>query len=245
MNRWSQSIDQQASQWLSGLITSGVMDTAFQPFDERNSSIKYFEWFLAFNAKKRLWTDPNFFELLTAAQTNRWQEAELSVRTHPTTTNHWAVEVAQFSVPDGHVGWIQSIEQVVNDVNGGFYPTNVSYWGSPRYVDPDVDNLRWYFTLSYFDGTLPARYELDSGTPIPVHALPGHPYPPLPELNALWYPAHNKRHLKLIVPGHHVLRMFLITPPTTTWQWQVSAKLSGNTQSTYQHAAVKNARDIY
>lgn len=245
MDRFKQSIYEQASSWLSDLLNAGFIDSPFKPFDQRKNYIGYFEWFLSVGKEKLVWDDPKTFNLSTAAQSTRWQVSHLPTRTHPDVANYWAVELAQFAVPIGHVGFVQCIEQVVNDVTGSYYPTNVSFWGSPRFVDPDVDNLRYYLTISEFYGTLPARFELNSAVAIPIHALPGHPYPDLPIIDGLWYPAHNNKSLKLIVPGRHVLRLFLVTPPTVTYQWEVSGRFSGSTQSTYQNCAVINARELY
>lgn len=245
MDRFKQSIDQQASQFLSTMINGGFVDTAFKPFDSRNNYVKYFEWFSCVGDKKRAWQNPNYFDLWTASQSQRWQESHLAPVTQPDIDNYWGAELAQFAVPHGQVGFVRSIEQVVNDINGDFYPTNVSYWGSPHFVDPDVSNLRWYFNISYFDGALPARYNLNSAVAIPAHALPGHPYPDLSSLDGLWYPAHNTKKMKLIVPGGHVLRFFVISPPTIYYQWTISGKISGNTQSTYSDCAITNSREIY
>lgn len=245
MNRLSQqSIDQQASNFLSDLIYQNVIDTEFSPLDERRHYLKYFSWFRSVREKKHVHGNHTQYHLWTAAQSQRWQESHLSPQTQPDMANYWAIELAQFAVPQGHVGFVRKIEQVVNDVNGSYYPTNVSFWGSPTFVDPDVDNLRWYLTISPYYGAYPARVNFSSAGAIPVHWLPGAPYADLYEIDALWYPAHNSKHLKLIVPGKHVLRFFLLTPPTVTYQWQVSGKLSGNTQSTYQICAVQNARGI-
>jgi len=245
MNRNSdQSIVQQATNWLSELIQGGAIDSPFKPLDARQSYIKWFEWFLAINPEKKVWENPQFFNLWTAAQSQRWQETPLRIMTHTPITDYWAVELAQFSVPWGHVGWINSIEQTVNDVDGGYWPTNVAYWGSPVFVDPEVNSLRWYFKLTAFNGVLPPFYQRTDTIPIPSEQLPGEPYMPLAMLDALWYPAHNKKHLQLIVPGGFVLRAYLYTPPTSNWRWQVGLKISGNTQSVFQNAAVINAREV-
>lgn len=242
-----QSIDEQASNFLTDMIDADVIDTPFEPFDDRLFYVNYFEWFLKEVApNKRSWQDRDWFDLSTQAQTQRWQEHRFDTVIHPVSgVNYWAVELAQFAVPNGSVGWVRHIEQVVNDVNGGYYPTNVTYWGSPHYMLSDVNNLRWYFTLSEYDGRRPDRFELASATPIPIHALPGWPYPDLPEIDGIWYPAHLQRRMKLIVPRKSVLRFFMITPPTVDYTWQVSGKLSGMTQSTFQDCAVRNSREIY
>lgn len=245
MDRMQRSIDQINSDFLTAMIDGGIVNTPFKPLDERIEYTKYFEWFLALAPRKQIWTDPNQFHLSTAAQSLRWQVSHFPAQTHPSfATNYWAVELAHFAVPDGQIGFVKTIEQVVNDVDGNYYPTNVSFWGSPQFVDPDVDNLRWYLTLSEYYGWYPPQFALSTVAPIPVHALPGHPYPDLPEIDGIWYPAHAQRPLNLLVPGRHVLRLFMISPPTVNFQWQVSGRLSGYTQSSYNDCAVRNARDL-
>ena len=240
-----QSREQQSSNFLSDLINGGFVDTALSPFDERVSSIKYFDWFRKIKYIKRDWGDQETYELWQAPQSQRWQESHLTPQIHSPSTVWWAIELARFAVPEGQIGFLRRIEQVVNDDQGSYFPTNVAYWGSPQFVFPDVDNLRWYFTLSYFNGTLPPRYNLFSAVPIPAHALPGAPYTDLPEIDGLWYPAHGSHDFKLIVPGGRILRFFMLTPPCVEYTWQVSGKLSGYTQSTYQLASLRNAREIY
>jgi hypothetical protein len=164
--------------------------------------------------------------------------------THTTVADYWAVELARFVVPQGQIGYVKYIEQVVNDIQGNYYPTNVAYWGSPSFVLSDVDNLRWYLKLSFYPGFYPPRWQMFSTIPIPPHILPGQPYPDLPQIDALWYPAHNCKSLKLLVPGAMMLRFYLLSPPLTFYQWEVSGKLSGWTQSTYQQSAIVNAREI-
>lgn len=239
-----QSRQQQASNFLGELINGGFLDTRVSPYDERESRYKYFDWFSKIKYVKRDWGQEQTYELWQAPQSQRWQESNLDpVVITPVADNH-AIELAQFAVPDGQLGFVRYLEQVVSDVTGSYYPTNVSHWGSPWFVISDVNNLRWYLTLSYFDGILPARHIVNSTTPIPPHSLPGQPYTDLFEIGGIWYPAHNNKRLKLLVPGGRVLRLFLITPPLTTYQWIVEGKLSGYTQSTYQLAALRNAREI-
>lgn len=238
------SREQQSSQWYSKLLTRGIFDTPLAPFDERDDRIKYASWFSKLWKIKRDKGNWQTYELWPAPQSHRWLENHLTPATHDPITDYWAIELARFFVPDGNIGYVTRIEQVVNDSDGSYYPSNVSYWGSPQFVDPDVDNLRWYLTLSYYGGTQPPRHNVTSTVPIPVHSLPGAPYPDLNELDGIWYPAHNCKNLNLLIPGARVLRFFLITPPTTNYTWQVSGKLSGYTQSTYQTAAVHNSREI-
>jgi hypothetical protein len=244
VDRSEQSREQQSSEFLSDLINGGFVDTTLAPFDARASRLKYFEWFQKIRQVKRHWGNQETYELWPAPQSQRWQESHLEAHTCVPETDHWAVEVARFAVPDGQIGFVKRIEQVVTDVSGSYYPTNVSHWGSPHFVLTDVDNLRWYLTISFYDGLLPARHIQQSAVAIPAHALPGQPYTDLFEIDGLWYPAHNNKPLKLIIPGGRLLRFFLITPPTTVYQWIVEGKLSGYTQSTYQLGAMKNAREF-
>lgn len=245
MSRLSdQSIFQQGSEFLSDLINGGFVDTAFKPMNDRDQYIQYFQWFMGVATKKRMWQNQESYELLTAAQSQRWQESHLVPIAQPDVDQYWAIELAQFAVPEGHIGFVKYLEQVVTDIDGSYYPSNVAFWGSPYFVDPDVANLRWYLKLSSFYGTLPARFNLSSAAPIQIHTLPGAPYPELPIIDALWYPAHKRSALKMIVPGRSVLRLYMVSPPTTTYHWVVSGKLSGTTQSTYQDCAIRNARRI-
>ena len=110
---------------------------------------------------------------------------------------------------------------------------------------PDVDNARWYLTLDYYDGVLPAPFNHSGATPINSAILPGLSYPELFEIDALWYPAGANQNLNLIIPGARMLRFFFLTPPTTTYQWQVRGRLSAFTQSTFSDEAAQNARLLY
>lgn len=238
----------QTTKWTSAdvlrmMIGMGTIDTVLPPFDERTVTTNYLRWFRE-QSRRVPRTDPNQHELAVGQKSQRFQSNRLPTRAHDTVTDYWAVEVARFPVPDGHIGYLTGIEQVVNDVAGNYYPTNVAYWGSPRYVIDDVENLRWYLMLSFYDAEMPPRYELFSTVPIPPHALPGMPYTEMCEIDALWYPAHNRQQLKLLVPESRVLRMFLISPPTTEYQWEVSARLTGYIQSSFSDISVINARKI-
>lgn len=232
------------AQVLQRFTKHGIIDPVLAPFDERLITLGYLKWFRNLHKQNRNRHEPQTFDLHTAAQSQRFQAHRFPVAIHATTTSYWAIECARFAVPDGEIGYVTGIEQAVHDVSGSYYPTNVVYWGSPDSVLPDVYNLRWYLTTSYFDGTLPPRYQLFSATAIPFHGLPGSPYPDLPMIDALWYPAHNNRKLKFLVPGGRMLRLYMVSPPLSTYQWVVSARLSGYTQSTYQLAAIRNAREI-
>jgi len=234
----------ESSKYLSELIRIGVVDPVLSPCDARTITPGFFRWFRTLRERPGHAWDKETMQLWPSSQSTRWQEHRFTTAAHDTVTDYWAIELARFAVPQGQIGYIKYIEQVVNDVDGSYWPTNVAYWGSPRFVISDVENLRWYLNISRFPGFFPPRYELFSAVPIPAHALPGSPYPDLPEIDAIWYPAHAGKDMKLIVPGAHMLRFYLISPPTTVYQWEVSGKLSGFTQSSYQPCAKSNSREI-
>lgn len=124
------------------------------------------------------------------------------------------------------------------------FPTNQEYWGSPEFQIPDVDNIRWYLKLDFFNGIEPPLIYMASTVPIPASSLPGFPYLDLPLIDALFYPAHNNRRIKLIVPGNRILRLFAYSPPTTLYQWRYGGRLAGSVQSTYHEESKHNARSL-
>lgn len=206
--------------------------------------------FLAYAQSQRAieYQDPNTFEPLEHPKSTRYQESVFSAALHQTVTDYWAVELARIVVPKGSVGFLTGIDQVLNDVDGNYYPSNQEYWGSPTFVISDVDNCRWYLTMESFYGPQPARFNLSLTVPIPPEALPGMPYPELFAIPGLWYPAHNgagSPKFELIIPGAKMVRFFFSTPPTTFYQWQVSGRLRGYTQTTYSREAKGNARMIF
>lgn len=229
---------------LDRLIKLGAIDTKFDPFPGQYWPPKYWDWFATVKNWPAHRQNKDSWDLWPAAKSARWQEHRFAPITQDPVTDYWAVELARFAVPSGSVGFLRWIEQVVNDAGGNYYPSNVFYWGSPQFVLPDVDGLRWYLRLEMFNGTQPPRFEIYNAAPIPSHALPGVPYSDLPVIDGLWYPAHRKDNLKLIVPGGWQLRFFMIGPPCDDYQWQVSGKLSGNLQTTFQLAAIDNARGL-
>jgi len=188
--------------------------------------------------------DPQTFDLYGSDQSLRWQDNHLGMTTHETVAEYFAIEVARFSVPAGQIGYVQHLEQVVNDVDGNYYPTSNEYWGSPHFMLADVNNLRWFLKLDFYNGVQPPRLLMSSAVPIPASSLPGYPYLDLPILNALWYPAHCNRRIKMVVPGNRILRFFAYSPPTTVYQWQLGGRLAGYTQTTYQDEAKENARSL-
>lgn len=232
---------EESSKALSSAIKNGVIDTDLSlisnPF-----LVSMLNWM---PKRGRVYeTDPTTFEPQQNAKTLRWQEEVLPAVTHDITTNYFAVELARFTVPKGRTGYLQGIDQVLNDVNGNYYPSNKEYWGSPHFVDPDVDNCRWFIRMDAFDGQTPARFQLSSAALFTAQSLPALPFTDLHEIPGLWYPAHCGRKLNLIVPGNRMLRFFFYSPPTVTYQWQAMGRLSGYTQSTYAPETKYNTRTI-
>lgn len=229
-------------------VRDGVAETVLRPFTGRAIPDNMFRWVLSQDAKKQNRQNPHDFNLLQHPKSRRSQISVFDSITHPNyLVDYWAVELAQIAVPHGHVGFLMSLEQVLNDIDGNYYPTNSDYWGSPRFVMPDVDNCRWYLTLDFYRGNLPPRFEMSSATPLTGSVLPGFPYPELHEIDALWYPAHSaaSHQLKLIIPQGRLLRLFFVSPPTVNYRWEVRGRLQAFTQSTYSDEAAENARLIY
>jgi hypothetical protein len=239
------SRERQASNFMGELIRGGWINTVLDPFDERSSRKKYLEWFAKIYPAKRVRQDPRQFELAMDAQSQRWQENRLPPLVMPSLLNYWAIEISRFVVPEGHIGYIRTIEQELMSSDATYFPTNVAYWGSPTYGITDVDNIEWYLTVSPYEGTQPPRHNVASLAPIQPHNLPGQPFGDLPLIQGIYYPVNNNKKLKMLVPGRSMLRFFMLTPPTITYLWHVSGKLSGYTQSTYQNCAVSNARSVY
>jgi hypothetical protein len=232
---------QDSSEALRNAVNNGVVDTILSPFQE-----PYLQNLLSFvQGKKSLHVqDPKTFELASSNQSLRWQESQFEPQSQVALAEYYAVELAQFAVPKGSIGFVRYVDQVLNDVDGNYYPSNQEYWGSPHFVFSDIDNCRWYLTLDFFDGQMPAPFVLSSAVAFTSQSLPGIPYTDLPQISRLWYPAHSGKELKLLVPGNRVLRLFFYTPPTTLYRWQVMGKLSGWTQSTYTQQAKANARIV-
>lgn len=191
--------------------------------------------------------NPNTFELLNHPRSERWQEHYFDPIAHPDfATNYWLIELARFVVPKGQIGFVRTLEQVVYDFEGDYYPTNSAYWGSPYSVVADVANLRWYCQLDYYDGIWPVRFNFASVNPLTRGNLPGQPYTELSEIDGLWYGAQSPNtEVKLLVPGHRMLRFFMLSPPTTNFQWIATGRLRGTTQITYCVEAAQNARRSY
>lgn len=195
-------------------------------------------------ANPQLIQNPNQFELFEHPDARRYQEDVHAPRVNIDTESFFAVELSRFVVPDGQVGILKSLEQVLMDQFGSIYPTSNEYWGSPYFTDSDITQNRWYLTLDYYDGTLPPLFTLLSGAVIGIGQLPGYPYPELSAIEGIWYPAHcqSSNELNWIVPSQRMLRFFWVCPPTTNYTWQASGRLRGFTQSTYSNDAMSNAR---
>lgn len=240
------TLTEEASQVLRDAVADQVVDTVLAPFDGYTIPRSMFEWVV--NQQGADPQNPNTFDLLQHPKSRRYQESILSAAEQPDMAEYWAVELARIVVPKGQIGFLTSIEQVLNDVDGNYYPTNVIYWGSPNYQLTDVDNCRWYLKLDYFDGLVPPRFNLTQAAPVMTSArLPGWGYTELAEIPGIWYPAHNANSskLKLIIPGQRMLRFYFLTPPTNTYRWQASGRLRGYTQSTFSREAGANARMIF
>lgn len=227
---------------LRAAFAHGLVDSDVIPFDPPSIPPEMFQW--VESQRSRYQQNPHEFNLLEHPRSRRFQESSFPAATQPDPTENWAVEVARIVVPQGSVGFIESLEQVLNDASGSYYPTNQAFWGSPVFVDPDVDNCRWYLTIDYYDGLVPEPFEISGATAIGIGRLPGAPYSELSEIDGLWYPANspNAKHLQLIVPEMKMLRLFFMTPPTVTYTWQVRGRLTAYTQTTYCKEAANNAR---
>lgn len=231
-----------ASQMMRDAAQAGVIDTVWEAvWGDALTPPSVFAWVLEQRDLERF-QNPHRFELLEHPYSQRYQESIFPSAVHTAPADYWAVELARVVVPKGCVGFLTGIDQVLNDVDGSYYPSNVHYWGSPTFVFGEVDDCRWYLRLDSFDGFQPPRWALSSTVPIPTDLLPGWPYTELYEIPALWYPAGNSAGLKLIVPGRHMLRFYFVTPPQTLYQWQVTGRLRAYIQSTFNPEAAANAR---
>lgn len=226
-------------------VQNGVIDTVLSPFKNRHVSA-LMDWADRNRALEP--QDPNTFEAFEHPKSQRWQDSSFSpalqeLNPDPGPNPFFMAELAQFAVPKGQVGFVRVLEQVLRDYDGLVYPSNQEYWGSPIFEVPDIDNCRWYLTLDFFAGILPARFIYTSAAPFTPDILPGAPYSDMFEIPCLWYPAGSaQQDLKLIVPGNRVLRFFFFCQPTSLYRWHVRGRLAGYTQSTYCSEAAQNAR---
>lgn len=229
---------------LSEAVTDGLVDVdLYPPIEPELAYCMY--WAIArFEAAQ----DSNYFSLATHPKSQSYWEHAYDRATHETTTDYFIVELARIAVSYGQIGFLTSIEQVLRDINGAYYPTSKDYWGAPDFVDTDVSQCRWYLTLDYYNGVLPPRFTYSSTVPIGNNlnqVLPGTPFPDLYEIDALWYPAHSRNaRIKAMIPGARMLRFFFYTPPTDTYQWVVRGRLRAQIQGMYSYHAELNARTL-
>lgn len=230
------------SQLMTDLIRQGIVDTILYPWGDRQviNSMRHVERQFPISSDNE---DPNTFNLASHPRSERWQEHYFAPVTHADPAEYWAVEVARIIIPQGELGILKTIEQVLYDVDGNYYATNKNYWGSPYNVLTDVANCRWYFKLEWFDGIQPEQFNLQSPNPIGYNNLPGYPFPELQEIDALWYPAGGENtRVKMLLPDARMLRFYFMTPPTTTYQWTVTGRLRALLQTTFCAEAAQNAR---
>lgn len=189
-------------------------------------------------------TNPNQENLYEHPKSRRLQEVRFAPIDQPVQAENWAVELARIVVPEGQVAFLESLEQVLLDFAGDYYPTNREYWGSPIFVDSEVAACRWFLTLDYFDGLQPPRHNVSGATLATISELPGWPYPDLNTIDGIWYPAHSpaSHDLKLIIPGQRMLRFFFVTPPTVNYTWRAAGRMRAFIQSTYSSDAADNAK---
>lgn len=233
---------QDSSVALSHAVRNGVINTVLHPF---SSPLIANLLGFAGKATKDHRQDPNSFELYQHPISTKWQAHSFPATGGNPFDGYITAEVARFVVPKGEIGFVEFIEQVVNDVDGNYYPTNQEYWGSPTSVLPDVANIRWWLKLDFYDGVEPPRFNfITPATPYGSEVAPGLPYNEMAEIDALWYPAHLNKKIKLIVPGNRMLRFFFYSPPTAIYEWSARGRLSGYTQATYNPEAEQNARKL-
>lgn len=231
-----------ANQTMRDAIAAKVFDPSLVPF--RNPLVRRAcRVVLGWAARGVDPQNPHTYELGVHPRTERWQESTFAPLAHPDVTRHWVVEVARIVVPKGDVGQLRSIEQVVYDIDGNYYPTSSDYWGSPYSVLSEVDDLRWWFQLESFEGTQPPRFNATAVAPLTRAILPGYPYPELATIRGTWYAAQNSRtEVKMIIPGQKMLRMYMYSPPQTIYRWVAGGRLRATTQTTYCREAAYNAR---
>ena len=198
------------------------------------------------SASPSLVQNPHQFEPFEHPDSRRYQIHTFGPALNPDTEAFRCVEAARFVVPDGQLGIITKLEQVLYDNEGSIYPTANEYWGSPYSVNDDVNQNFWYLTVDYFDGQQPERFNITSGTVIRVEHLPGYPYPEINQIQGIWYPPSAPiGNLNWIVPSQRMLRLFWLCPPTINYTWRGGGRLTGFTQSTYSNGSLDNSRKNY
>ena len=196
---------------------------------------------IASSVKKHHYQDPNTFRLFEHPNSLSWRESVFEPGVHTTISDYWCLELARIVVPRGSVGYLEGIDQVLNDKDGNYFPSNREYWGSPTFSFSEVDDCKWWLTLDHYYNAEPARFELSQTTPFTITRLPGRPYRDLHEIPGLWYPAHSNQKISTIIPGSSILRFFIYSPPQTVYQWQAAGRLRARVQSTFSKYASRNA----
>jgi hypothetical protein len=184
---------------------------------------------------------PETYQLLETPKTLRWREQVFVPTVHNPQNEYVIAELARIAVPQGSVGHLQGIDQVLYDVDGNYFPTNSEYWGSPYFAFDEVDDCKWWLTLSNFYGGWPARFFDNRTTAFDITDCPGYPYSELHEIRGLWYPAGNKERVKMVIPGAKMLRFFVQVPPQTVYNWKMAGRLRASLQSTYHDVSAFNA----
>ena len=187
--------------------------------------------------------DPNFNNLLQHPKSLRWREHTYPALAHDNQT-YWCTELARIAVPEGMVGYLENIDQVLNDAAGSYFPSNLQYWGSPRFEVQEVDDCKWWLTIEPYYQTQPGRFDLTSALPFDISRLPGRPFEELYEILGMWYPAGQFKPIRSIIPTGSILRFYFYTPPQSIYQWRPSGRLSARIQSTFSDEAMENARRL-
>lgn len=231
------NIEVLASDVLRSAFKAGVIDPVIvlDPITERAMQYAVDNHNAQVHWQKDLWVD---------ARSLRYKESVLNIRTMPNTAEWFVCELAQIAVPSGSIGYLSGITQYLYDYSTNYYPTGSEFWGLPNMQISDVDACRWLLRLEPFYGAMPPRLVMSTTTAIDLQAaLPGFPYPDLPQFQDIWYPPHNpQRFNPLLIPGGYVLRYFFYSPPTTTYQWRVLGKLTASIQSALCKEAEYNTR---
>jgi len=188
--------------------------------------------------------DPFDAALSTQAQTLRWIEHNFDPATHQQPLVRWWVcELARVCIPAGSVGILNGIEQVLFDANGNYYATEAARWGVPFGVLNDLNAVRWWLQVDYYDGIQPTRINYESPGPIQRDWLPGVAFAELPEINGLWFPANSAQcTIKAVLEASRMLRLFVWVPPCQFYQWTAAGRLRATVQSLYCSEALSNVR---
>jgi len=170
--------------------------------------------------------------LAKAPQTKIYKEHCFPVARQPEESPSWLIELAQWPVPWGSIGFLKDLNQVLYD-------------GSEliEEVIPPIAGMLWTIRLEPFYGRLPNRINF---SPAVLGQLPGS-RTDLPDWDYQWFRGQNtETPLHLVVQGGTLLRFFFFTPavPGAEYRWRVLGRLRGFYQSlTENHSAVENARE--